>query len=81
MANVKIYKRHFGNFFIFAKIRLVRTIVTDTHIQRERDTHSHTHTHINRQAHSYRRNVADLPKNCVEQFSTGTMLDSGNESL
>ena len=45
------------HFFIFAKVQI------DRHI------HTHTHTHINGQAHSQRRNRADLPKNCSRFYS------------
>ena len=54
MANVKIYKCHFLNCFICAK---VQTVLTNTQTQR------HTNRHRNRQDHRYRRNLADLPKN------------------
>ena len=51
MANVKIYKCIFFTFlFIFAKVRHMRTKITDryTHTQ----THTHTHTQISTHIHA-----------------------------
>ena len=42
MANVKIYKRHFFTFFIFAEIRPVRTKVTDRQTNKQTDTQKRT---------------------------------------
>ena len=42
-------------FYLFAKIRAVRTKVTDRQ----------THRYRNGQAPGYRRNLTDLPKNCL----------------
>ena len=36
---------------------------TDTHTHARTHARTHTHTHRNGQAHSYCRNLADLPKN------------------
>ena len=43
MANVKIYK---CNFFIFAKVRPVRTKVTDKHTHTHTQTNTHIHIHM-----------------------------------
>ena len=51
----------FFTFFIFTKVLPVRTKVTDTDNQTDRQTD--TQTHINGQAHGYRGNLVDLPKN------------------
>ena len=58
IANVKIYKRHYFTFFIFAKIGPVRKIVTNTHTHTHTQTHTHTdthtHTHTHTQTHMHR---------------------------
>ena len=70
MANVKIYKRHFFHFFYF------RYGMTYTH---DCNTHTHTHSHRdghrNGQAHSYRRNLADLLTNCAAKVTSRAACD------
>ena len=53
-------------FMIFAKVRPVKKESnrhTQTHTDTHARTHVHTHKHTYEKAHSYRRNLAYLPKN------------------
>ena len=63
MANVKVDKRHFCAFEMFAKAwpernNFIRFLQTETHINTRR----------NGQVHDYKRNLAVLPKNIIDQI-------------
>ena len=66
MANVRIYKRFFFTFLIFAKIRPVRTKVIDKQTQTDRHRQTNRHRQTDRQTDTDRHAKTDKPTAIVE---------------